>query len=1300
MRNKKIFESSGRGRGGGGGGGRSAGNKPRSSSDRSTGVYYKRLKDPNATMQTSHQARRFLEGMAAIDSKAKLLAELTDDRNSGQQRIEQVLSFLEDAIDVQDFLSPLLRHGINDETSKPLYKALRDRYLYSIFRVPLVMAFLGSDGVLDNVDLETADIICLFLLYIAKAYGEARASDNMSTVAKKLRDRGDVKDVNTLCCVLLVDEKSRLLGSDKSSSDFMRSSSRDAPPNKEVACWITDRVPPGGRHDNDALNYRDIQVLPTADELRCQVPPFLPLASGENKIIDDPVMHLLDSNFRLLREDAVSTMRESISQRKWPWKNARVVGLDLTVFGSSGAISFIVQIDPPTRTIPDWSKARALMQGTVVAFLDTNAQLVRTGIITIHRDDVSWLRDVGGPKFGVSFGKDSAFDVSMEDMVVNKGINESYVKLLREQEGSQTAKDLLFRMKTFEMIEASKSFFAYEPVLKALQSMDRIPFTCELIELRSHHSNRPTYLPNTVNFPSDENFHGYTCNLVGVPSPQDVVDRTSLDISQAKAVCQALTSRVSLIQGPPGCGKTFIGGLIAQIILSNSTEKIFCVCYTNHALDQFLEHMIDYGETRIVRVGGRSKSEKVAKYQLFDLAKTKARLDDQVSTRIRQLDAQSYKQKDIINAHVAVLKTPVGWDSPHGGVEGVLADAYPNQCDFLSLPKWDDGFTVVGPSGRKGVAKDFLWNAWKGGEGYPIFLLAHRKKMPEDFENFWKMPQDQRLEFVGAIEREVTTIEGPVIRAAVNELSALSREKQELRQEKDLQILRNARVIGATTSGAARYRELLSAIAPGVVIVEEAGEVLEAHVLSALSTETEDTKHLVLIGDHKQLRPKVEAYALSTVSRGGYNLDISLFERLVLGGLPSSRLAVQHRMRPEISRFIRAQTYNDLIDHQSVFKHPDLKGVSNNVVFIDHTIKEDGEDKDRGGYQSNTTKSNAYEATLCIEIVRYFLLQGYGADKIVVLTPYLGQLRNILSVMKTSLKDVEAYISENDLLDLETLGEDPSTELQSQNKEKLRRSHVRVSSVDNFQGEESDIVIVSLVRSNPRGEIGFLKEEQRVNVLLSRARFGMYLVGNSSTLLQSPGGRSTWGPIIDMLQEFRQLKKGLPTVCQLHSDDDSVELCTPEEFRTLRPNGGCLRKCDFRLPCGHVCPQMCNPTDRSHEYASSVCHEPCMRVPPKCKMGHRCTKPCKFDCGRCETNVGPMELTCGHVAKTISCHDTRTPEVLEQFTSKCKELVEAVMPACGHTVETFCGNANSETPACPAKCGHMMAVCNHPCENR
>lgn len=94
-------------------------------------------------------------------------------------------------------------------------------------------------------------------------------------------------------------------------------------------------------------------------------------------------------------------------------------------------------------------------------------------------------------------------------------------------------------------------------------------------------------------------------------------------------------------------------------------------------------------------------------------------------------------------------------------------------------------------------------------------------------------------------------------------------------------------------------------------MVEEAGEILEAHILSALGPRT---KHLVLIGDHKQLRPKVDNYQLTVQAGQGHTLNVSLFERLVLAGFPHSTLAVQHRMHPSISSLIR-HTYPALQDH-------------------------------------------------------------------------------------------------------------------------------------------------------------------------------------------------------------------------------------------------------------------------------------------------------------------------------------------------------------------------------------------------
>jgi hypothetical protein len=84
------------------------------------------------------------------------------------------------------------------------------------------------------------------------------------------------------------------------------------------------------------------------------------------------------------------------------------------------------------------------------------------------------------------------------------------------------------------------------------------------------------------------------------------------------------------------------------------------------------------------------------------------------------------------------------------------------------------------------------------------------------------------------------------------------------------------------------------------VVVEEAGEVLEAHVLAALSRATE---HLIMVGDHEQLRPKPNRYELQAMSGRRFDLDISLFERLArTPTFPRATLATQRRMRPDISR--------------------------------------------------------------------------------------------------------------------------------------------------------------------------------------------------------------------------------------------------------------------------------------------------------------------------------------------------------------------------------------------------------------
>lgn len=155
---------------------------------------------------------------------------------------------------------------------------------------------------------------------------------------------------------------------------------------------------------------------------------------------------------------------------------------------------------------------------------------------------------------------------------------------------------------------------------------------------------------------------------------------------------------------------------------------------------------------------------------------------------------------------------------------------------------------------------------------------------------------------------------------------------------------------------------------------------------------------------------------LLTVEKGeGYDLNRSMFERLVLKGFPHHILAAQHRMRPEISSLVRGLTYPDLIDDVKTKGREDLRGVQNNVIFINHPHAEDETPAlaDRQDMTSTSSKQNSFEVDMVLSIVRYLAQQGYGTEKLVILTPYLGQLRIFQEKFQKThdpvLNDLDSY---------------------------------------------------------------------------------------------------------------------------------------------------------------------------------------------------------------------------------------------------------------------------------------------------
>ena len=121
--------------------GRGQGRGPRQGpkGDRVKGTFFKLLKDEDASMRSSMDARKFVQGMVSFDSTADLLGLLDDGRNFGSMRIKQVLTFIEEVHEVNEILIPILSCIVNEETNRPLYRRPRNRLIAIINGVPGIL---------------------------------------------------------------------------------------------------------------------------------------------------------------------------------------------------------------------------------------------------------------------------------------------------------------------------------------------------------------------------------------------------------------------------------------------------------------------------------------------------------------------------------------------------------------------------------------------------------------------------------------------------------------------------------------------------------------------------------------------------------------------------------------------------------------------------------------------------------------------------------------------------------------------------------------------------------------------------------------------------------------------------------------------------------------------------------------------------------------------------------------------------------------------------------------------------------
>ncbi|KAJ7041270.1 P-loop containing nucleoside triphosphate hydrolase protein [Mycena alexandri] len=269
-----------------------------------------------------------------------------------------------------------------------------------------------------------------------------------------------------------------------------------------------------------------------------------------------------------------------------------------------------------------------------------------------------------------------------------------------------------------------------------------------------------------------------------------------------------------------------------------------------------------------------------------------------------------------------------------------------------------------------------------------------------------------------------------------------------------------------------------------VVFLDEASMSTEPASLIPIM---KGSRHLALIGDHKQLPPVItspEAQALG--------LGRSLFERLTEEGVvPSIMLDIQYRMHPGISFFPSREFYNFSLHDGTVDAHglalprltpptsahlkEDEKGNRPAVIFLDHAGGESLKDKSR---------VNQNEAQIVVGVVEDLLLNNpnlMGKD-IGIIAPYVAQISLLTRLFNTDAKARERFNT--------VLGEHRAMQL----------AHIEIKTVDGFEGREKEIIVFSTVRNNAGGYIGFLADRRRLNVGLTRAKRGLFVVGSISTL--------------------------------------------------------------------------------------------------------------------------------------------------------------------------------------------------------
>ncbi|KAI9801073.1 MAG: hypothetical protein M1833_002941 [Piccolia ochrophora] len=794
--------------------------------------------------------------------------------------------------------------------------------------------------------------------------------------------------------------------------------------------------------------------------------------------IDGPWEHkeaYLGAHYRLLREDTVAPLRNAVTEvrlRKEAaesssfhlYDRVRITGL---TFSRSGPAVRVVFSTTKAGKKIRWAQSKRLTPLSLVALTPSDDYFQQQCIVAVVAARPLAGVEANPPEVDLFFAKGSELEIDP--------------------------------MQEWIMVQANDGYFeAYRHTLMALQKMmtERSPLCNHLVSLQTdvgipEYIRKSPFADLTSIFPSASTETTYeNINILeAFPQAKDSV----LDSSQLVALERILTKELAVVQGPPGTGKTHVSVAALRIqlgMMSKEDPPIIIASQTNHALDQLLLHVAAF-EKDFIRLGGRSADQNEIKQRTMqELRQVKKpgmrgtghgaantvfkRQEERMKTILAPLRDQKQPHSAQVLFERGVISRGQFESLEHGAADWVHT-AVNAEGHSTSIAKWlgnelvritsdfrydDSGLDFEEPDLEFEQLKE--WEAEMRGASYDHekndelagfwFPITERFTAKQNFttmndrlddiskiDDLWLIPQDLR----GSIYVRWQIILKKSIRESfvreVHEYMNAVRQFQVGKVEVDKAILKDAKIIGMTTTGLSKYRSLIESLKPRILMVEEAAESLEGHIAAGL---VETIQHLILIGDHNQLRGSC---AVPALGRKPYNLTTSMFERLVINNVEYSMLARQRRMIPEIRRLL-APIYDNLQDHPSVQHREPVPGMAGvNSFFFTHDWPESSDEQ--------FSSYNLLEADMLVGFFAYLVLNGTKPKDITVLTFYNGQRKRIL-------KGLRAHPD-------------------------LQDPYFNVKTVDSYQGEENEVVLLSLVRSNSANKIGFVGIKNRVCVAIS-----------------------------------------------------------------------------------------------------------------------------------------------------------------------------------------------------------------------